>query len=84
MGKRVIAARHPDARRESFFFLGYRNDPLRSPPRWTRDRYRARWLDPDEAEVEVALLALQCFSHRIISEPLDAAPADPPQRRPGR
>jgi hypothetical protein len=81
VAKRVIAARSADAKRESFFFLGYRDDPLRSFPRWTRDRFRARWLDADEAEVEVALLALQCLSHRIVSEPLDAAPVRPPGRR---
>lgn len=80
MAKRVIAAKSADGKRESFFFLGYRNDPLRSFPRWTRDRLRARWLDDDEAEVEVAMLALQCLSHRIVSEPLDAAPASPPPR----
>ena len=54
MAKRVIAAKSADGERESFFFLGYRDDPLRSFPRWTRDRLRARWLDADEAEVEVA------------------------------
>jgi len=72
LGKRVIVARSAEAGRASYFFLGYREDPVRSFPRWTKDRYRARWLDADEAEVEVALLATQCASHRIVAEPLSA------------
>jgi hypothetical protein len=72
LGKRVIVARSADATRISYFFLGYREDPVRSFPRWTKDRYRARWLDADEAEIEVALLATQCLNHRIVAEPLNA------------
>ncbi|MCO6416937.1 hypothetical protein JYK14_12305 [Siccirubricoccus sp. KC 17139] len=76
MGKRVIVARGADTVRTCYFFLGYRDDLGRSFPRWTKDRYRARWLDADEAEVEAKLLATLCQRYDICAEPLSAPSLD--------
>jgi hypothetical protein len=73
MGKHVISARSVGRVPARRYFLRYGADPVRSVPRWTHDRYQARWLDDDEIEAEVALLTVLCPADVVQSEPLGAS-----------
>jgi hypothetical protein len=70
MPKHVIVAndRHQEQR---CYFLGYTDDGANGETRWTRDPWRARWIDASEAAVEVELLTAICPGYRVWSWSLE-------------
>jgi hypothetical protein len=70
--KHVICARSVGRVPATRYFLRYAADPALSVPRWTKELHKARWLDDDEIDAEVAMLAALCPADVIQSESLRA------------
>lgn len=68
MRKRVIETVSADGKGTPLYFLGFRDRGQQWECLWTPSRARARWLDPDEAVVEIRLIAPFVEPRRILSD----------------